>query len=81
MTQNLDDERSKEKRGPVQQTLTFLKVHFWLSLFSFIMMVAGVVYARVYFPELPLYKGFLGGAMFGLFCTMCGIGYRLFEIE
>jgi hypothetical protein len=81
MTQNLDEERPEEKTGLVQQTLKFLKGHFWLSLFSFIMMVTGVVYARIYFPELPLYKGVLGGMMFGLFCTMCGIGYKLFEIE
>ena len=81
MTHNGNDESTEEKTTVFQTILGFIKDHFWLSLFSLIMMGGGVFYASIYFPELPLYKVILGGGMFGLFSTMCGVGYRLFEIE
>ena len=61
--------------------VAYVKQNIFVTITSLTMMITGVVYARINFPELPLYKIVLGGACFGLFCAACALGYRLFEID
>ena len=65
----------------ISSSLTYVKNHIFVTLTSFTMMISGIVYAQIYFPELPTYKIIFGGAFFGLFCAACALGYRLFEID
>ena len=60
---------------------SYVRQHLFVSITSFVMMISGIVYAQVNFPELPTYKIVFGGAFFGLFCAACALGYRLFEID
>ena len=61
--------------------ITYAKQHIFVTVTSVTMMITGIAYARINFPELPLYKIVLGGSFFGLFCAACALGYRLFEID
>jgi hypothetical protein len=49
----------------------------FLVVSSVIFSVAGVVYALLYFPELPVFQAIFGGVVFGVFCAMCVAGHRL----
>ena len=61
--------------------IIYAQQHIFVTVTSLSLMITGVVYARINFPELPLYKIVLGGSFFGLFCAACALGYRLFEID
>ena len=63
------------------KSVSYMRQHLFVTLMSSVMMASGVVYAQIYFPELPTYKTVFGGAFFGLFCAACALGYRLFEID
>ena len=62
-------------------TVIYIKRYPLLSVLGVLTMIVGIIYARIYFPELPAFKVVLGGIFFGLFCMVCGIGYHLFEID
>ena len=65
----------------LEVTIVYIKRYKWLSLLALLTMIFGVIYARIYFPELSTFKVVFGGTLFGLFCMICGIGYHLFEID
>ena len=83
----MTDENATSERQPgvikrcVSSSIAYMRQHLFITLTSFVMMISGIIYAQIYFPELPTYKIVFGGAFFGLFCAACALGYRLFEID
>ena len=43
--------------------------------------IAGIVYARMYFPDFSWFETIVGGAGFGCFCMLCSASSRLFDTE
>ena len=68
---------TEEHQIAQDESETFLQRHLFLVVSSVIFSVAGVVYALLYFPELPVFQAIFGGVVFGVFCAMCVAGHRL----
>ncbi len=60
---------------------SFFQKNIYLICLTVAFSIAGVVYARLYFPDFSWFETIVGGAAFGSFCMLCSASSRLFDTE
>ena len=58
---------------------SFFQKNRYIIVMSVLFSIAGIIYARMYWPELSWIQSLIGGISFGVFCMMCAANYRLYE--
>jgi len=58
----------------------FVQRNVYLCVIALCAVIASVVFANVYFPDLSTLKATAGGVIVGLFFAGCAAGHRLFDM-
>ncbi len=68
-----------EERGPEapKQLGHYLRERPYSVAVGLAMIIAGMVFGPLVFPDLSVIRAVLGGALFGAFCAVCAVTWRL----